>query len=280
MLLQTDENEKKVLLAIYGLNFYLNYFAYYYYKHDLLFTHQFFIYNFNINILYQFTQYKRIAEQRTTGATFISDPKIKNSQSPDDTANAARPSSQIAGRSLQHWIVVENAFSVAECTQLTNSITELDATNGSLVAGRFEQDIRQSVLSWLPENDDYAWVDARITKLVADANRQLFGFALDGFDEQFQLAAYGPQQHYDWHIDSGQGRIASRRKLTLSVQLSKPDAYVGGALELNADGCPFGALRDQGTAVLFASNTLHRVTPVTRGLRHSLVAWAHGPAFV
>lgn len=148
------------------------------------------------------------------------------------------------------------------------------------MAGRFNQEVRQSALAWLPETDDLAWVDARITRLVADANRQLFGCVLDSFDEQPQLAAYGPGQYYDWHIDRGQGRTASRRKVTLSVQLSKPDAYIGGALEMNADGCPFEVPRDQGTAVIFAATTLHRVKPVISGLRHSLVAWAHGPSFV
>ena len=148
------------------------------------------------------------------------------------------------------------------------------------MAGRSSQDIRQSDLAWLPDTKDLAWVDARLTRLVADANRQLFGFALDGFDEQSQLAAYGPRQHYDWHIDRGQGRIASRRKLTVSVQLSPPGAYEGGDLELNADGCPFQAPRSQGTAIIFAATTLHRVKPVISGLRHSLVVWAHGPELV
>ena len=35
----------------------------------------------------------------------------------------------------------------------------------------------------------------------------------------------------------------------------------------------------RGTATLFPSYMLHRVTPVTEGIRHSLTVWAHGPAF-
>ena len=62
------------------------------------------------------------------------------------------------------------------------------------MAGRFDQKVRQSSLVWLPESEDLAWVDARMARLAADANRQVFGFALDGFDEQLQLAAYGPGQ--------------------------------------------------------------------------------------
>ncbi|HEY9079698.1 2OG-Fe(II) oxygenase [Magnetovibrio sp.] len=190
------------------------------------------------------------------------------------------PPSAGGGNSLAYWIVIPNAFSADECRHLTDVFAQLDAVNGGLVAGRFDQNVRQSALVWVPEREDLAWVDTRMARLAADANRQLFNYALDGFDEQLQMAAYGPGHYYDWHIDRGQGSTAGRRKLTLSVQLTQPDAYAGGELEINADGRPFQAPRDQGTAVVFAATTLHRVAPVLSGLRHSLVAWVHGPAFV
>lgn len=186
----------------------------------------------------------------------------------------------MAQGSPQFWTIIPNAFSAPECDQLIKLFSELGGTDGGLVAGRFEQKIRQSSLVWLPESDDFSWVESRMARLAGDANRDLFGYALDGFDEQLQIAAYGPGHYYDWHIDQGQGNAAARRKLTLSVQLSPPDDYEGGELELNADGHPFQAPREQGTAAVFASTTLHRVAPVTSGLRHSLVAWTHGPAFV
>jgi len=196
------------------------------------------------------------------------------------SATSVRSSGPGGGSAPQYWTVIANAFSASECAQLTSVFAALDATDGGLVAGRFDQKVRQSSLVWLPERVDLAWVDTRLARLTADANRQLFGFALEGFEEQLQMAAYGPGHYYDWHIDQGQGNTAGRRKLTVSVQLSKPEDYVGGALELNADGRPFQAPRAQGTAVVFAANTLHRVAPVVSGLRHSLVAWVHGPAFV
>jgi len=199
-------------------------------------------------------------------------------------ATPVLPPAAGGGNSLAFWTVIPNAFSADECAQLSQVYTQLDAadgvSNGGLVAGRFDQNVRQSALVWLPEREDLAWVDARMARLAADANQQLFNYALEGFDEQLQMASYGPGHYYDWHIDRGQGSTAGRRKLTLSVQLTQPDRYLGGELEINADGRPFQAPRAQGTAVVFASTTLHRVAPVTSGLRHSLVAWVHGPAFV
>lgn len=187
---------------------------------------------------------------------------------------------QGSAASAQYWTIIPDAFSAPECEQLVQLFTDLGSTDGGLVAGQFDQKIRQSSLVWIPESDEFSWVDSRMARLVADANRDLFGYALDGFDEQLQIAAYGPGHYYDWHIDRGRGSAAGRRKLSISVQLTSPDEYEGGELELNADGHPFQAPRAQGTAAVFASTTLHRVAPVTSGLRHSLVAWTHGPAFV
>ncbi|MCR4378377.1 MAG: 2OG-Fe(II) oxygenase, partial [Rhodospirillales bacterium] len=178
------------------------------------------------------------------------------------------------------WTVFAGAFSADECRQLTDLFATLDAKDGGLVAGRFDNKVRQSSLVWLPESDELAWVHTRMVRLAADANNQFFHYALDGFEEQLQMAAYGPGHYYDWHIDRGRGNVAGRRKLTLSVQLSEPDDYQGGELEINADGHPFQAPREQGTAVAFCAATLHRVAPVVSGLRHSLVAWIHGPDFV
>jgi PKHD-type hydroxylase len=178
------------------------------------------------------------------------------------------------------WHVIPDAFSPDECSCIRALADREDGSEGGLVTGQFDPKVRKSSLVWLPDNDGTAWVSARMARLAADANRDTFGFALDGFDERLQVAAYGPGHYYDWHIDRGRGNAAGRRKLTLSVQLSDPDDYAGGDLEVNADGRPFPAPRELGTAIVFAATTLHRVAPVDCGLRRSLVAWAHGPAFV
>ena len=196
------------------------------------------------------------------------------------TSTVMVPPGSGGNKPVQFWTIAENAFSPEDCTQLTELFASLDAEDGGLVAGRFDNKVRQSALVWVPESEELAWVQTRMARLAADANRQLFNYALDGFDEQLQMAAYGPGHYYDWHIDRGRGSVAGRRKLTLSVQLTVPDAYLGGELELNADGHPFQAPRAQGTAIVFAATTLHRVAPIISGLRHSLVAWVHGPDFV
>ena len=196
------------------------------------------------------------------------------------TSASQIPPGPVGGKPPRHCAIIIDAFSPDDCERLNAAFAVLDAQEGGLVAGRFDTKVRQSSLVWLPEGEEFDWVAQRLARLVGDANRDTFRFALDGFEEQVQLASYGPGHYYNWHIDRGRGAVAGRRKLTLSVQLTDPINYVGGELEINADGQPFQGPRDQGAMVMFASHTLHRVAPVASGNRLSLVAWIHGPNFV
>ena len=88
----------------------------------------------------------------------------------------------------------------------------------------------------------------------------------------FQIVA--DSGFYDWHTDFA--GITPRRKLSISVQLSRPEDYDGGDLELLFTSSPYKAARERGKFIVFPSFCLHRVTPVTRGTRWSLVAWVLG----
>ena len=120
------------------------------------------------------------------------------------------------------------------------------------------------------------WLFHKLALLFAEANRD-YDVELTGFAESLQYTLYGPEQHFNWHIDVGSGQT-SARKLSMTVQLSPPDAYTGGDLEFI--GTWVGAqARELGAATFFPSYLGHRVAAVRSGLRRSLVAWAYGPAF-
>ena len=86
---------------------------------------------------------------------------------------------------------------------------------------------------------------------------------------------YSSGGHYDWHTDVGSGAL-SHRKVSITVQLSKPDEYEGGNLELLRGEYNEVAPRGLGTVVIFPSYMLHRVTEITKGTRKSLVLWVGG----
>jgi PKHD-type hydroxylase len=110
-------------------------------------------------------------------------------------------------------------------------------------------------------------------------NSIFYRFDLYGFMEDMQYTVYASGgDHYDWHIDAG-SRTTCPRKLSLSLQLSDPSEYEGGKLEFMNGKDVKVADRDRGLVVAFPAYRLHRVTPVTKGLRKSIVVWTTGPQF-
>jgi PKHD-type hydroxylase len=72
---------------------------------------------------------------------------------------------------------------------------------------------------------------------------------------------------------------SSPRKLSLILQLSDATEYEGGELQLKDSSDHTAVERKKGHLIAFPSYLLHRVTPVTKGIRRSLVVWISGPAF-
>ncbi|HSG57316.1 MAG TPA: 2OG-Fe(II) oxygenase [Paracoccaceae bacterium] len=176
---------------------------------------------------------------------------------------------------------METAFSADECDRIVEIARAAPARDAGLVGQARDHNLRRADLVWLDETPNSGWVMDRIIDLVRRANRDVFDFDLREFAESPQVARYGAERegHFDWHSDVGDGVVAGKRKLTMVVQLSRPEGYQGGALEVMPSAHAMEARREQGGATVFPSFLLHRVTPVTTGERHSLTIWAHGPAF-
>ncbi len=137
--------------------------------------------------------------------------------------------------------------------------------------------LRRSELSWIPPSEASTAFYHRVGVLFHQANLE-YRFVLKGLAEPLQIARYGVGGHFDWHTDSGLRETAGR-KLSLTVQLSDEADYDGGNLEfINIHGRQ--PARGLGTAIIFPSFLAHRIAPVTRGVRVSIVAWAYGPSFV
>ena len=87
---------------------------------------------------------------------------------------------------------------------------------------------------------------------------------------------------FDQHTDIGPGHL-STRKISFSIQLSSEDDYEGGDLTFYPNyRSPeeIVSYRRKGTLIIFPSYRSHSVTPVTKGIRNSIVGWVHGDAFV
>ncbi len=136
--------------------------------------------------------------------------------------------------------------------------------------------IRRSQVVMLGPEPKYRWLYERVWAAVQQCNREFFCVEIDGIENNIQLGRYdsGDRGFYNWHTDFA--TIRPHRKISVSVQLSRPEDYAGGDLELMFGTDPQPIDRTRGAFIAFPSFMLHRVTPVTRGTRWSLVAWILG----
>ena len=160
------------------------------------------------------------------------------------------------------------------------------------------KDKRNSQNTWVPTTH---WLGGFVWHYVERANRENFLYDLRCIDgESMQYTRYEEGQFYGWHNDAGLAtqykpvavgnraeglgqdflneRLEMVRKLSFVLQLSDPEDYEGGNLQLlDESGSTYFAPRQKGTMILFDSRTQHRVLKVKKGVRKSIVGWTVGP---
>jgi PKHD-type hydroxylase len=163
---------------------------------------------------------------------------------------------------------------LGKITEIANKTPKQDArTVGD--TDEIVSEYRKSEIGWIPDNDDTSWLYEKIAGLAKTANKEMWNFDIWGYHDDLQYTTYyGDGGHYDWHADLGPG--ISNRKLSCVLQLSDPGEYEGGELQLNTGGTIISIKKEVGLICFFPSFVLHRVTPITSGVRTSLVTWLCG----
>jgi len=152
---------------------------------------------------------------------------------------------------------------------------------------------RNSSVAWL----DDQWLYELITPYINNANQSAsWNFQWDWM-ESCQFTKYKPKQYYGWHKDSWEKTYGSNvnknwhgkmRKLSVILNLTDPKEYTGGELEFDfRNGTELNQkttkickeIKPQGSIVVFPSFLWHRVKPIKKGIRYSLVVWSLGWPF-
>lgn len=187
------------------------------------------------------------------------------------------PIDQSIDQTCYYWF--QTGFSSEEVNLIVKNSKSYESQKATIVGEDNENSIRKSNIKWLPVNDEWNWVYERLSNQIMEANKALWQFNLHTIIDNIQFTEYeGNGGHYDWHLDIGPKSI-NHRKVSVVVQLSNPEDYVGGDLELHPGSNSFAVPRSKGAVVIFPSFILHRVTPLTSGLRRSLVLWAGGEPY-
>ena len=137
---------------------------------------------------------------------------------------------------------------------------------------------RSSTVSWLPFNKMQSMYD-EINNFIQKTNRNHFGFGDIQIREKAQITEYTKGNFYEWHTDTALDMNSEPpvRKLSMTLLLNNPSEFEGG--ELKIAGTKNTKLMKQGHATIFASFLQHTITPVTSGVRRSLVMWFCGEPF-
>jgi PKHD-type hydroxylase len=136
------------------------------------------------------------------------------------------------------------------------------------------------------ENYLMRWIIARREKelaghlydVVQKANRKMYAYDIWPEIDNMQYTTYDSSTSGDfpWHTDSFLFGRPSVQKLTIVVGLTDSNDYEGGMLEIMSRK-PIQIKLTAGQAIVFPSVLNHRVTPVTKGKRQTLVTWFSGP---
>ena len=175
-------------------------------------------------------------------------------------------------------------FSKGDCDQIISKGQKLLAQEAAMVqkGKKIDNEKRSSKVRWIERGDknDLNNLFSMFDKYFEFANLH-FRFDLTRF-KSFQFTEYNQGDHYTWHSDWFlETKNKYQRKLSLTMQLTDPSHYDGGDFQFHEldDGPDVRLLRKQGTILVFPSYLVHRIRLVTRGCRHSLVAWYEGPEF-
>jgi PKHD-type hydroxylase len=178
----------------------------------------------------------------------------------------------------------EPIFTPLQCKMVIEAGREEPRKNAEVGAGEgnkhgvLDTKTRTSHISWIPfKKMPEMYKD--IEKIMKKTNGNHFGFDGMQITELAQYTEYPEGGFYDWHVDN---HISCEheppvRKISMTCLLSPENEFEGGDLELIKEGQAIKL--KQGQAAFFASFIRHRVAPVTKGVRRSLVMWFGGPPF-
>ena len=187
------------------------------------------------------------------------------------------------------WVYWDNAFSNDELTKI-ETYCSLEQTDIATVIGTNDlkevQKIRKSRIRFFEFKTELEWIFERFNSIINIINERYYNYDLNGYRD-FQYTEYHASENgeYNWHQDMlhGPNKFNYTRKLSMILCLSDPEKdFTGGEFQINTGNQeePESVILKRGRMIFFPSYIIHRVKPVTGGIRKTIVVWVTGPKFV
>lgn len=186
------------------------------------------------------------------------------------------------------WCYFKNYLDKQMCEKIIRDVEVLPIQDAAVGVGEKTEvvntNVRRTKIRFIYAGDwRFQYIFDIFWKTAISANNDFFQFNISRLN-YLQFAEYNSNQlaeykaHHDvfWMNDDP----VYHRKLSAIIQLSDPKDYEGGNFEIVDSSVgtrpPPEDVRSQGTIFYIPSFVTHRVTPVTSGIRYSLVAWFDG----
>lgn len=177
-------------------------------------------------------------------------------------------------------------FSGEEIDKMTALFSKDELRQADLIGGSIDESTRISKVKFYYPEEETSWIFDKLNEVIDLNNQVIWDFDLNGY-ENFQYTEYHAEQggKYDFHadIDYTDRRAVTdpqTRKLSLTLVLNEPGVdFEGGEFQILIGSKPVTLPQAKGMVLLFPSWIIHRVTPVTKGVRKSIVVWVTGPKF-
>ena len=175
----------------------------------------------------------------------------------------------------------EPVLTPKQCDELIKIGQSEPKINATIGTTDLDERYRKSIISWIPFAKALPIYQV-LRQWMEVTNNNYFGFDTVQLSEQGQYAEYLEGGFYNWHMDSNirMAAMPPVRKISMTLLLNDPKDYEGGDLEIfsgdSLDSTMNKIKLQKGYAVFFASFLLHRVMPVIKGNRKSLVMWFSG----
>jgi len=172
-------------------------------------------------------------------------------------------------------LIVVQVFSAEEVLAIRQGLASASFRDGRATAGAVAGSVKHNEQA---NGADPVVIDlGRRVRLALETHPTVRALVRPVRWSNLMFSRYGPGQQYGLHADNAGMYDTSGQPLRTDVSftlfLSNPDTYGGGALLLQdlAGDREFRPLA--GHAVFYATSQLHRVTPVTHGVRLACVGW-------
>jgi len=185
--------------------------------------------------------------------------------------------------------IVENALSLNSIKSIERYVNKKDMFDAGVNEeyGTCDESVRKTKGCYLADEETVSIPDSlvpvyeELSSIIKDVNSKSWKYNIGGW-EPMQYFKYGVGDHFTWHIDTQPTpQTITQRKISFSLGISHSHEYEGGDLELLMGGINANKIKlRKNEMIIFNSFLLHRVTPITKGTRKTLVGFVHGPNFV